>query len=64
MKFVVRTTHLGQDYWLRATVWSRYPDRATPYDSHEDAKAALEKAKPFMKHAAYKAATIEEMEIE
>ena len=58
--FIIQVNHNGNTYWLRRTVWSSSADRATQYASREAAQAALDKAKPFMKANAYKAALIVE----
>ena len=46
--------------YLRRTIWTfaGAADRATSYDTVENAQAALNKAKPFMKAAHFKAARI------
>ncbi len=54
-------TDLGVCY-LRRTIWTfaGAADRATYYDTAGEARDALNKAKPFMKAAHYKAARIVE----
>lgn len=46
------------DWYLRGQVWTGALERATLYASVAEAKAALDTARWFMKHAAYKAARI------
>lgn len=50
--------------YLRRTIWTfaGAADRATSYDTVENAQAALNKAKPFMKAAHFKAARIVEID--
>ena len=55
MAFKVITTG---DYYLRSTVWTSDPERAQQFNSAEEARAQLLKAKQFMKASAYKAARI------
>lgn len=57
--FIVNLKHNGLNFYLRGTVWSFDVMRATEFDSREAAQAGLDKAKPFMKAAQYKAAKIE-----
>ena len=59
--FIVTLMHNGQKWPLRGTVWAFHMDRATHYETHEAAQAALDKAKKFMKAAQYKAAKIEQI---
>lgn len=59
--FIVTLTHNGQKFPLRATVWAMSMERAQQYATREEAQAALDRAKKFMKAAQYKAAKIEEV---
>lgn len=62
-KFIVTTPNaLGERVPLRGTVWAFSMDRASQYDTREQAQAALDKAKQFMKAKTYRAARIEEVE--
>lgn len=58
-KHIVRTVNDGQPFYLRGTTWSFHLDRAQQFETTEAARAALERAKPFMKSRAYKAAYLE-----
>jgi hypothetical protein len=58
--FIVTLTHNGQIWPLRGTVWAFSMDRAQEFATREAAQAQLDKAKPFMKAAQYKAAVISE----
>ena len=60
MKFIVTLNHLGNEFYLRSTIWVAHRDRATEYVTKEAAQAALDKAKQFMKVAQYKASKIVE----
>lgn len=51
----------GEKVPLRGTVWAFSMDRATRFATREDAQAALDKAKQFMKASVYKRAKIEEL---
>lgn len=59
MQYVVRLNHLGNDFWLRSTIWVAEKDRGNVFASTELAQAALNRAKMFMKAKQYKAAKIE-----
>ena len=48
----------GTGWFLRGTAWTGTYDRASIYVGQQAAQAALEKARKFMKPAAYKAARI------
>jgi hypothetical protein len=61
MKYVVRVTIPGGDFWLRSTIWTSMEDRADNFTTSEAAKEALVKAKKFMRPAVFKAARIVEM---
>lgn len=56
--FVVNLTYLGNPFYLRNTVWTSDPARASKYTTELEARAALTKAKPFMKATQFKAAYI------
>ena len=60
--FQVHTNHNGQVFGLKNTVWAYSMERATNFPTREAAMAALQKAKPFMKAAVYKAAFVVEVE--
>jgi hypothetical protein len=62
MKFVVTLANMGNVFFLRGTVWVFYKDRATIYDTEEQAQEALNKAKPFMVAKMRKFARIEPAE--
>lgn len=57
--FIVKLIHLGNTFYLRSTVWTSDPERASEFASEEAAKAGLEKARKFMKASQFKAAKIE-----
>jgi hypothetical protein len=59
--FIVTVMHNGETWPLRGTAWAFSMDRATKYATRDEAQAALEKARPFMKAAIYKKAIIEEI---
>lgn len=46
--FIATLNNLGQDYFLRGTVWTLTRERATPFETMEAAEAAVEKAKKFI----------------
>lgn len=56
--FQIITTN---DWYLKGTTWTSDPDRASKFNSRDEAQAALDRAKKFMRPAAYKAARIEEV---
>jgi hypothetical protein len=60
MTYIVTLNHNGQTFPLRGTIWAMNMDRAQVFVSREDAQAALEKARKFMKAAQFKAARIVE----
>ncbi len=57
---VYKVTIPGPDggFWLRGTVWSFSPDRATPFTSEAAARAGLAAAKKFTKPAQFKTARV------
>ncbi len=57
-KFIVTYSSGGFTFYLRSTVWAGYLDRATVFETIDDAKAALERAREFMPYRTYKAAKI------
>lgn len=59
--FIVTVTHNGHTVPLRGTIWAYSMDRAQTFATGEDAQAALDKAKKFMKAAIYKKAVIREL---
>ena len=60
--FTVQLTTPQGTHYLRRTVWTfaGAVERASHYETAGQARDALEKAKPFMKAAHYKAARIVE----
>ena len=48
----------GNPFYLRNTVWTSDPDRATEFKSWAEALAGLRKAEKFMKSSIYKKARI------
>lgn len=60
--FIVTVTHNGNTVPLRGTVWAFSMDRAQRFETRDAAQAALNKARPFMKAAIFKKATIQEIE--
>jgi hypothetical protein len=61
MAYIVTVTHNGQQWPLRRTVIAYSMDRAEKFETREQAQAALEKARPFMKASVYKTAVIREI---
>lgn len=62
MAFIVTVKNgIGEEVPLRGTVWAFTMDRAQQFATREDAQAALDKAKKFMKAKTYKAAIIREI---
>lgn len=61
MAYIVTVVHNGNEVPLRGTVWAFSMDRAQQFATREEAQAALDKAKMFMKAAIYKKATIKEI---
>lgn len=61
MAYIVTVVHNGNEVPLRGTVWAFSMDRAQQFATREEAQAALDKAKQFMKAAVYKKATIKEI---
>ena len=55
MVFIVETTG---EWFLRGTTWITERDRAIKFDTEEDARAGLLKAKKFTKPEQYKAARV------
>jgi hypothetical protein len=62
MCFIVTVAHNGEVWPLRGTVWAFDMSRAQKFASPEEAQAALEKARKFMKPAIYKKAVILQVE--
>lgn len=52
---------IGEEVPLRGTVWAFSMDRAQQFKTREEAQAALDKAKKFMKASTYKKAIIREV---
>jgi len=61
MSYIVTVMYGGQKWPLRGTTWAFSMDRATHHETREEAQAALEKARQFMKPATYRAALVEEV---
>jgi hypothetical protein len=61
--FIVDTGDRSAPWFLRGTTWSRDPERAQKFATYDDARAALEKAKKFMKPATFHAARVVEIAI-
>jgi len=61
MTFIVTVTHNGNEVPLKGTVWAFSMDRAQHFATREEAQAALNKAKPFMKVSIFKKAVIKEV---
>ncbi len=59
--FIVTLASPAGTCYLRSTVWTFAGalDRATRYETQEAARKGLDKAKPFMKLASYKAARVQ-----
>ena len=55
--FVVEIKNGGFDWYLRSTGWSNL-ERADRFETEEAARAALAKAKKFMKLSIFKQATV------
>jgi hypothetical protein len=62
MAFIVKTTHKGCPFWLKRTTWAFAEERAQRFETRDAAQSALDRSKQFNAFAAYKAATIEEVE--
>lgn len=60
-EFIVTVSYNGVKWPLRGMAWAFSMDRAQKFTSREDAQAALDKAKKFMKPALHRSATIEEV---
>lgn len=54
----VATTNQGVGYFLRGTTWTSEPTRAATFATEADARTALDRARKFMKPAAFKAARV------
>ena len=52
---IVTTENEGRTFYLRGTTWAFDADRANKFETLEQAKEAVEKAKKFMKPKIYKA---------
>jgi hypothetical protein len=61
MSYIVTVVHNGNEVPLRGTVWAFSMDRAQQFETQQQAQAALEKAKMFMKAAVYKKAVIRQV---
>jgi len=59
--FIVTVTNNGNEFPLRGTNWAYSMDRAQVFATRDDAAAALEKARKFMKPAMFKRAVIKEL---
>jgi len=60
--FIVVTPGYGGNWYLRGTTWTGEQERANKFTTHEAALTALNRARRFMKPAAFKAATIVKQE--
>jgi hypothetical protein len=60
--FIVTVNHNGHLVPLRGTVWAFDMSRAQQFATCEEAMAALEKARKFMKPAIYKKAVVLQVE--
>ena len=56
--FIVQSVQNGFSWYLRGTVATTDPRRASLYPTQDDAQKALAKARKFIKPDAYKAAQI------
>lgn len=56
-----KRTHNGNEVPLRGTIWAFSMDRAQQFATKEEAQAALDCAKKFMKVSIYKKAVIKEV---
>lgn len=56
--FIVTVENGGQTFYLRGTTWAFTVERAQRYTTRDEAQAALDKAKKFMKASLYKLAKI------
>lgn len=63
MKYAVIVDHNGERWPLRGTIWAFSMDRAQLFDTREQAQAALERARKFMKASIYRKAVIVEMPV-
>lgn len=61
MSFIVTVVHNGNEVPLRGSVWAFNMDRAQKFATRDEAQAALDKAKKFMKVSIYKKAIIKEV---
>jgi hypothetical protein len=61
--FIVTVTHNGNTVPLRGTIWAYDMERAQQFATREEAQAALEKAKKFMKVSIFKKAVIRELNV-
>ena len=56
--FIVETLSKGERYFLKSTTWTSARERATEFQDEQAAEEGLERARKFMKAAAYKAARV------
>jgi hypothetical protein len=61
MSYIVTVIYNGEKWPLRGTVWALSMERAQHFETREQAQAALDKARPFMKAAIFKKAVIEQV---
>ncbi len=59
--FIVKITNAGGDYFMRYTVWTGDINRATRFESEQDARAAFYANRKFIKPAMRKIARIVEV---
>ena len=62
-RYIVRLSNDGEISYMRATAWTWDRNRATIFDTPNDAQIALERARQFMKPKLYKQAVIVEIVI-
>lgn len=60
MAHIVKITNEGGDHWLRGTTWTFSAERANRFETEDAARAALTKARRFMKASQFKLARIVE----
>jgi hypothetical protein len=62
MTYYVKVRNGGVLWFLRSTTWTSEFNRCTLFGTREEAQAALDYARQFMKAAVYKAAEIHHRE--
>lgn len=61
MRMLVTTENQGVIFYLKGTTWAFNSDRADKFETLEQAKSAVEKARKFMHTKIYKAIKYKEM---